>query len=240
MRRGGQPSGEVGFEGGLIIVAGTLGFASDFLHDVSAILFWEEDGRSLKNVLGTLAPGRVAVGVIVHICSAHKHGAGVVRPLNFGRHGTVSRHLGAVVDVVVFIHEHRIGHPVPSLLGPFGVRSVVGIPRQARCELEESTVGYTVFVVVTIVGQVDLPSQTSATFGCIPAGGLLIENGLSEAEPRGLLRRWIRIIQLSGGQGGESPECLIIVTLSTLGCFPNHSYASWVENVPLSSSGLEA
>ena len=209
----GHPAREVGFEGGLVVVARVLRLARDFLHDVAAELRGEEDLCRVEDVLDAGSPGAVAVGVIVHVRRAHQHRAGVVRPLDLGRDGAVVGHLRAVENAKLRVHEHALRHPVPCLLCPLGVRGVVGVARQPGGQLEEAAVGNAVFVVVAVVRKVDLPAQTAATVGCFPTSGLFVEDGLGKGEPGRLIGRWVGEFEFGGGHGGEGPEGLVVVAL---------------------------
>lgn len=192
--------------------------ARDFLHDVAVELLLrflrEENIRCLENVSDAFAPLVVAVGVVVHIGRAHQHGAGIVAPLDFRWNGAIGVHLRAIEDVVKIIHKDGLGHPVPRSLSPVGISGVVGVSRQTGSELKETAVGDAILVVVAVVRQINLPAKTAAAVSGIPAGGLLVEDGLGEGQPRGLVGWWVGELEFGSGHGGKSPEGLVVVALS--------------------------
>ena len=64
MDRCSHPAREVGFEGGLIVIAGTLSLAGDFHHDIIAVFGGKEDGRGVENLLKAVAPFWLGVCLI--------------------------------------------------------------------------------------------------------------------------------------------------------------------------------
>lgn len=170
---GGQPAGQVRFEGRLVVVAGDDGLAGDFDHDgAAAVLGGEEDFGAVEDAADARAPESGAVGEVVHVGGPHEEGAGVVGPLDGGWVRAVAVRFGAVVDGPCGRHELRGCPPVPRLLGPVGVRLVAGVAGQSGCELEEATVGDAVLVIVSVVEGEDLPSESTVAGGVVPASSL--------------------------------------------------------------------
>lgn len=71
----------------------------------------------------------------------------------------------------------------------------------------------TVLVVITVVRERNLPSQTTvASFVVSIRVGLGVEDSLGQSQPAGLVGRRIGEVELSGKHGGHAPEALIIVS----------------------------
>ena len=82
--------------------------------------------------------GKRGTYVVVHVGGAEGKDAKVVGELSTVDIGAVLFDMGAVVDVVIVVHEPNTPHPVPRLLGPVGVRLVAGVARQSCAEVEET------------------------------------------------------------------------------------------------------
>ena len=65
---GGHPARKVGLEGRLIVIASTLGLASNFLHDITAELRREEDLAAIQEPLNFSSPfvGTICLQQEVH------------------------------------------------------------------------------------------------------------------------------------------------------------------------------
>jgi hypothetical protein len=112
------------------------------------------------------------------------------------------------------VEQRRRGAPVPDLRGPVGISPVVRVARQAGGQLEETPVGDGVLhVIATLVGP-DLPAQPAIAVGRVPARDLGVEDRLSEGQP-GWFAIDFGIVELGGGDGGETPEDLVIISLPT-------------------------
>lgn len=75
----------------------------------------------------------------------------------------------------------------------------------------------TVLVVISIVGEGNLPSKTAVACVVVSSRRSLgVEDSLSQCQPLGLVRWGIRELELSGQHCRHTPETLIIV--SERGC----------------------
>jgi hypothetical protein len=93
---------------------------------------------------------------------------------------------GSIVDhelVAVFFNKWCPSKPVVSLFSPVRVCTVAGVARETSSQLEETSVGYRVLVVVSVVECVDLPAKTAAAVLRVPATDLFVEDGLRKREP---------------------------------------------------------
>lgn len=158
-----------------------------------------------RNVHGTY--------VVVQVCSAYYVGGIVISPLIIPMVSAITAHCRCVCNVPSrLIKQWRCGAPIPYLLCPLSISIVEGIPSQSRGNLEKSAVGYGVLDFESRLIWINLPSKAPIARCLIPAGGLIIENSLSKAQP-GRSVGDIRIFVFSGGKSGESPKSLVVVSL---------------------------
>lgn len=168
-----------------------------------------------------------AVGArcVPHDSRSIQHHASAVRPLHMVQLSTVLGVVCSVEDLVVRAQETNSGHPVPSLVNPVGVGLVAGVGVQTSGEVEESSVGRRVLVVVPIVEGENLPSQSSSTGRGVPSNSLRIEDGGSDRDPGRSSGRRVGILVLGRGHDSKSPEDLIIVSFR-LGLVRRHVVVS--------------
>lgn len=151
--------------------------------------------------------------IVVHVCCSKQIHAIVVGELGLVDIGAVGLNVGTVVDVVVVIHESNTSHPVPSGLGPGRVGFVVGVASKTRTEVEEAAVRNAVLVVISVVGEGNLPSQTATTSSIVSSRvSLGVEDGLSQGKPLRLSLGRIGEVLLGGKHSSHSPETLIVVS----------------------------
>ena len=135
LRGDGEPAVHVALEGEHVRCAGHAVFAGGFVGD----LFGEEaDKGRVDELVEAVFPDGGTVGVVVHVGGAEGKDAKVVRELSTVHVGAVLFDVGAVVDVVIIVHEPNTPHPVPRLLGPVGVRLVARVARQSCAEVEKA------------------------------------------------------------------------------------------------------
>lgn len=173
---GGHPSGQVGLERWLVVVARALGLARHLDHDVAA---GEEDVGALEQTIHAFSPQRRSISlaqvsmertdggehprtggetyVVVHVGSTHQQGPGVIRPLDLAGDRAIVRDLCAIVDLIVFIEDDGVFQPVPGFDGPFGIGRIPRVSGQSSGQLEKAAVGDGVFVIVAFVERKDLP-----------------------------------------------------------------------------------
>lgn len=101
--------------------------------------------------------------------------------------------------------------PLPDLLGPIGVKLITEISVKARGDVEEATIGYGIFVIVSLVEKEDLPLESPSTRHLIPSIFPSIEHCLGKRQPRGLPTSQVWQSVLCGRHGGHSPESLVVV-----------------------------
>ena len=152
--------------------------------------------------------------VVVHVSGTGKVCAVVVGPLHVAAVPAVVVARGGIGNEPIPLRrdERRVLGPVPDLLGRFDISVVAGEPAQPRGELEESAVGDGVAQRVAGLPGVDLPGDATIALVCVPAADLHGEDGAGQGSPRRLaLDLWET--SLGGGDGSETPEHLVIVTL---------------------------
>lgn len=163
----------------LVDVAVAAWFASDFVHD---LVVCEEDMRRVPESHRSVAP-KLFAGDVPHGRCTKQENACIVRPLDLRGAGAILRRVRSIVNVVIVCHESGSFHPVPCLDGPVRVRRVSSIHGKPSPQIEESTIGNGVFVVVSIVEGENLPPQSTITSLGIPPQGLRVERRLSESQP---------------------------------------------------------
>ena len=149
--------------------------------------------------------------MVVHVAGPADVGRVVVGPLPVAVVGALGLAGGGVGNVPVLLLEQRSrGTPVPNTLRPFRICLIAGIECQAGGKLEQTTIGDGVLGgVATLVGP-NLPAHASVTTAGVPAGDLGVENTLREGQP-GRLSVSLGEIQLGSGDGGQTPENLVII-----------------------------
>lgn len=171
--------------------------------------------------------------IVVHVCCAEGKHSVVVRKLLLVDDGAVVGDMGTIVDrVCLGVYVFNTLDPVPRLLGPvgspLGIRFVVGISGQSGSQIEETAVGdgylcqlqplfqgskLTVLVVVAVVGEGNLPPQSSTARVIMSTRGRLgVENGLCEGKPARLVVGGVGKPVLGRQHGRHAPESLVIIS----------------------------
>lgn len=120
--------------------------------------------------------------------------------------------MATVVDVARRVNVSNVLCPIVDCIGPGGIRIVARVPGQTGGKVEEDSLGDGVLVVVAVVGQGDLPAQTTVAIIGAPSGGLRVEDGLGQGQPLGFVGVGVLEIALGGEHGGHAPEALVIVS----------------------------
>ena len=96
--------------------------------------------------------------------------------------------MGTVIEMVVLVHQtHSLG-PIERFLGPLSISVVAGIQGQTGTQIEETTVGDRILVVVSSIESEDLPPQAATAVLSVPPASLIVENSLCQRQPLGLVR----------------------------------------------------
>jgi hypothetical protein len=119
---------------------------------------------------------------VIHERASVEKNADIVAPFDVVDAGAISGHVCAVVHLPVCANQAHAGRPVVHLLSPLRVCLVAGEVGQARCQFEELPIRQAVLVVVAVVEGEDLPPQSPAACCVVPAGDLLVEDGLRDGE----------------------------------------------------------
>lgn len=179
-------------------------------------------GSPVYNTRISLDPTVVTAGrgrgthIVIQIRSTHQVRAIVVGPLNIARRGTIIRRIRRIGDEPrLVIQQRRRERPVPDLLRPVQILGVIGVSGQPCSQLEQSTIRHRVLHRIPGLIDEDLPAQSATTAGHVPSRLLGIEHTLCEREP-GEFALAIGEFQLGGRHGGEAPEHLVVVSLSSL------------------------
>lgn len=122
--------------------------------------------------------------MVVHVAASGNHGADVVSPVRLGYSGAVIYSGGAVPDLPVIGEDFGACDPFVGRFGPISVGLVTGVPGKAGCQLEESSRGDCVLVIVSSIEWEYLPSKSSTADSGVPSTDLFIEDCLGKAEPR--------------------------------------------------------
>lgn len=125
--------------------------------------------------------------------------------------GAVVLDVSAVEDVVVLVDIAHAHAPVVRLLRPLRIRVVAGVAGKPRAQVEEDAVGNGVLVVVSVVGQRDLPPQAAVAVLAVPPRRLGVEHGLRQREPLRIFGGRVLEVILGGDHGRHPPEALVVV-----------------------------
>lgn len=146
-------------------------------------------------------------------CGSTQHvNTSVVRPLNVVDRSAVECIVRAIVEMIRVVHQPNLAYPVPDLLSPLSVRLVARISSKTCGNVEEAAVGNGVLVVVAAVEGEDLPPQTAAASGRVPSRYIVVEHGLRERQPLGLVCGGVREVEFCGRHGSHCPEALIVIS----------------------------
>lgn len=158
--------------------------------------------------------------VVVHVAASGDHGADVVSPVRLDYPGAVVGSGCAVPNLPVIGEDFGACDPLVGRFGPVSVGLITSVPSKAGCQLEESSCGDCVLIIVSSVEGEDLPSKSSVADGGVPSPDLFIEDCLGKAEPR--WRAWRRVgeVEFGGIHSGIRPKDLIIISL----CFDESMY----------------
>lgn len=126
--------------------------------------------------------------------------------------GAVCLHVGGIGNGPVGLLQQRGGRtPIPNFLGPVEISLIAGIASQTSGQLEETTVGDGVLDHVSALVGPNLPAQTTSAGGRIPSRNLSIKYTLGQRYPGGIAFA-LREVEFGGGDGGQAPKDLIIVS----------------------------
>lgn len=145
---------------------------------------------------------------VVHMSGTKNPDAGVVTILDMVDRRTVVRNIGAIIDIVLGVNEANSFYPVPSLVSPGGVRIISSIPGQSGTEVEKAPIGDGIFVVISDVKLINLPSQTTLTICSIPTRSLGYEHCLCKSKPLWFVLWRVREVVFRGRHRSHSPEAL--------------------------------
>ena len=99
--------------------------------------------------------------VVIHVRSAEKPDAHVVRELHFVDISTVCLDVCSVVNIVVRVHQADVLDPVPDDFCVLGIGIVIRVPSESSTEVEKTAVCNGVLVVIAGEIWVYLPSESS-------------------------------------------------------------------------------
>ena len=137
--------------------------------------------------------------------------AGRVRKLRQVNVGAVLGGVAAVVNVEFVVNVAHVDHPVPRLVGPRGVCSIVRVASQAGGRVEQDAVRDGVLIVIAVIGWRDLPPKAATALAHVPARGLRVEDALRQHEPLRFVGRRVWERGLGGEHGRHAPEALVVV-----------------------------
>ena len=117
--------------------------------------------------------------MVVHVGESGQEDAVCVGPLLPAALGTVGRGARAIENGEFFgIPQGRVFVPIPDLVSPVDVCLVASVATKASSELEETSVGHGILVVVTDVEREDLPTEATTAGLRVPSFCLFVEDGL--------------------------------------------------------------
>ncbi|KAH3658762.1 hypothetical protein OGATHE_006488 [Ogataea polymorpha] len=160
------------------------------------------------------------LSVIVHVSTTTNQETVVIGPLGFGQGRTViSSNFGAIKHLVAISFqgdEIHISEPIINSFSCLGIRIIGSVSGYSSSNVEQTSIGHRVFVVITRIPCKDLPSQASTTVTGIPSGPHGVVHCLSQPHPRNVLifSRRVGEVSLSSLESRKSPKCLIVVTFS--------------------------
>jgi hypothetical protein len=120
--------------------------------------------------------------------------------------------VSTIIYVVLVVHKPDTYDPIVSLLCPVSIGIVLGVSGQSGAHVKEDAVRDGILVVVTDIGERDLPPQPASARLVVPVrGGLGVKHGLCQRQPLGVFLWGIRVLGLGGQHGGHAPETLVVV-----------------------------
>jgi hypothetical protein len=149
--------------------------------------------------------------VVVHEARALNKGRSYVGELGSVDIGAVVLDVSAIIDVPVLVDVADGLGPVIGLFGPEGIGAIARVTSQTSSDVEEDAVGNRVFVIVSVVGEGNLPSETAVAVDCIPPGGLRVEDGLGEGKPLRFAADRVLEVDLGSQHGRHAPEALVVI-----------------------------
>lgn len=131
--------------------------------------------------------------LVIHSSCPKQEHAGIVGPLHVVQTRAVLDVVGAVEDLVVLVDQtdRWVGNPIPGLLRPVQIRSVMRISAESCSQIEEAAIRDGIPVRIPIIEREDLPLQPTGTRIRIPARLLPVEHRLCQRKPLRLI--WRRV-----------------------------------------------
>lgn len=129
-----------------------------------------------------------------------------------GQGGTVVGIFGTIIDDKRGgrAEEANVPHPVVDSVGGVQVNLLFSVSVQTGGDVEKTSVGDGVLIVVTGVPGENLPSQTASTRGGVPTVVHGVEDSLDQIKPRLVS---VGKVSLDGLHDSHTPHTLIIITL---------------------------
>ena len=134
--------------------------------------------KSVSTCLSALGSGNAYI--VVHDRSSKQEDSCIVGPLDPIDVAAIESCMGTIVEVIVLVHQTDSLSPIKCLLRPLRISIVARIQSQSSPQVEETTVGDGVFVIVSSVESENLPSQTAITILIVPPARLIVENRLCQ------------------------------------------------------------